>query len=89
MIEKFTYVNLVGKGCEGWLNLFIGEYVLCLVNNIELADKIRSSICEKSKSCKCSMVTQLVGDGCEICNPVRAKEIEDENKAELSANHRG
>jgi len=30
--------------------------------------------------CKCDMRTKLVGDGCEICNPELAAEIESENR---------
>ena len=29
--------------------------------------------------CNCSMRTQLVGDGCEVCNPEMAAEIQQEN----------
>jgi len=37
----FNYVNINTKGCEGWLNLFIDEYCIALVNDIEIADEIR------------------------------------------------
>ncbi len=47
LCDKFTYVNVVGKGCEGWLNLFIGGYCITLVNDIEIADMIRHLIAEK------------------------------------------
>ena len=41
---KFQYVNIVTKGCESWLNLFIGEYVLCMVDNVHLANLVRAEI---------------------------------------------
>lgn len=40
----FTYVNIVGKGCEGWLNLFFGEHCVAMIHNVELADNIRKEI---------------------------------------------
>ena len=40
-------MNVVGKGCEGWLNLFFGEYCVALVNNVEIANQIREQIKEK------------------------------------------
>jgi len=45
---EFSYVNIVGKGCEGWLNLFFGEYCIALVRNVELADEIRKVTPDKS-----------------------------------------
>lgn len=44
---SFNYVNVVGKGCEGWLNLFFGEYCVALIREIDLANKIRGEIKEK------------------------------------------
>ena len=41
---KFQYVNIVTKGCKGWLNLFIGEHVLCMVDNVHLAALVRAEI---------------------------------------------
>ena len=43
----FNYVNVVGRGCEGWLNLFFGDDIIALVNNVELANKIRKTISER------------------------------------------
>lgn len=45
----FTYVNVIGRGCEGWLNLFFEDEVIALVTNVELANKIRKVIKEKHK----------------------------------------
>ena len=37
----YNYVDVVGKGCEGWLNLFFGDHFIGMVTNLELADEIR------------------------------------------------
>jgi hypothetical protein len=34
----------VGKGCEGWLNLFWGDYCVALVDNAVIADQMRKVI---------------------------------------------
>lgn len=44
MPMEFGYVNITTDGCEGWLNLFFGEHVVGLVNNVWLADRIREYI---------------------------------------------
>ena len=46
---KFNYVDVVGKGCEGWLNLFFGDHCIALVNNQSLADEIRRAIKPRSR----------------------------------------
>ena len=46
---EFTYVNITTKGCAGWLNLFFGEYVVCMVDDEWLANKIREKIKEKQE----------------------------------------
>ncbi len=46
---EFNYVNVVGKGCEGWLNLFFGDDCIALVNDTKLADRIRATIPEREK----------------------------------------
>ena len=38
----FSYVNIVTPGAEGWLNLFFGEYCICMVDNVYIANQIRS-----------------------------------------------
>lgn len=47
MNEGFNYVNITSKGCEGWLNLFHGDDILCLVRVIAIADEIRQSTPER------------------------------------------
>ncbi len=42
-----NYVNIVTKGCEGWLNLFVDDHVIAMVDNVYLADKIRAEIPER------------------------------------------
>jgi len=49
----FNYVNIEKKGCEGWLNLFVDEHVIALVQNVYLANRIRALATErKNQSCK-------------------------------------
>ncbi len=43
----FNYVNIVGKECLGWLNLFFDDECVAMVNDVELADRIRKEIPEK------------------------------------------
>ena len=40
--EEFNYVDITTKDCDGWLNLFIGDHVLTLVNNKYIANLIRA-----------------------------------------------
>ena len=50
----FTYIDVIGKGCEGWLNLFFGPYIIALVDNVFIAQKIREAILKtecKDKEC--------------------------------------
>ena len=39
----FNYVECVGECCEGWINLFYGDEILCLINNVELANRIKET----------------------------------------------
>ena len=41
MINEFNYVDIVGKGCKGWLNLFFGDECIAMISDIDLANKIR------------------------------------------------
>ena len=45
---EFNYVNIVGEGCEGWLNLFFGDYCLALIDDVELANEIRQKCKERN-----------------------------------------
>ena len=45
----FTYVNVIGKGCEGWLNLFFGEFCIALINDVDLANSIRKVTLERGE----------------------------------------
>ena len=58
----FNYVNIKTKGCEGWLNLFFGEHVIALVNNVWLADKIREKIDATKEP-----ITQAGDKRCRVC----------------------
>ncbi len=40
---EFTYVNVIGEGCEGWLNLFYSDHCIALVTNVVIANEIRKS----------------------------------------------
>jgi hypothetical protein len=42
----FSYRNVVGKGCEGWLNLFFNDNCVALVNNVFIADEMRKELTE-------------------------------------------
>lgn len=44
---KFTYVDVVSPGCEGWLNLFFGDQIICLVDNKKVAEQMRLVLDEK------------------------------------------
>lgn len=46
--KGFNYVDIVSDGCAGWLNLFFGDDVVALVDNVELANRIRSEIKPRS-----------------------------------------
>jgi chromosome segregation ATPase len=39
----------------------------------------------EKKTCQCSLRGQLLGDGCEICNPTQALEYANERISELTA----
>jgi len=38
---EFTYVDVVGEGCEGWINLFFGDDCIALIDNPKLAAEIK------------------------------------------------
>ena len=40
-MKGYEYIDVVGKGCEGWINLFFNGEILCLVDNIESAERIK------------------------------------------------
>jgi hypothetical protein len=41
-LSQWSYVNVVGDECKGWLNLFFAGEVIALVRDVDLADRIRS-----------------------------------------------
>jgi beta-glucosidase/6-phospho-beta-glucosidase/beta-galactosidase len=43
-INPFSYVDITTKGCEGWLNLFFYDFPIALVNNVDLANKVRDVV---------------------------------------------
>ena len=49
---SFNYTNIVGKECAGWINLFFGDEVVALVNNVDLANRIREEIPERALRAK-------------------------------------
>lgn len=40
---KFEYVDVVGEGCEGWINLFFGGYIIAMIRNTDLAEQIKAT----------------------------------------------
>ena len=50
--KGFNYVNVTGKGCEGWLNLFFKDYIMTLVRDVDVADDIREHIPERIRDKK-------------------------------------
>lgn len=47
MNKGFNYVNIIGKGCEGWLNLFHDDDIVCMVSCVSIADSIRKTTPER------------------------------------------
>ena len=39
----FSYVECVGEGCDGWINLFHGDNILCLITDVALASRIKET----------------------------------------------
>jgi len=50
MNKGFNYVDITVKGCEGWLNLFYGEFIIALIRDVDVANEIRGDIPERIKS---------------------------------------
>lgn len=53
--------------------------IMCVVNvfnYLTIKDKVGMN------KCRCSLRVKLIGDGCKVCNPEMAREIEEENNAE-------
>jgi hypothetical protein len=48
--KGFNYTNIVGKGCEGWLNLFFKDYIIQLIRDVDVAEDIRGHIPERIKA---------------------------------------
>ena len=47
MNKVFNYVNITTEGCEGWLNLFHNDDIVCLVRVVVIADEIRATTPER------------------------------------------
>jgi hypothetical protein len=43
-LMKFTYVDVVGKGCDGWINLFFGDECIALINDPVQAAEMKKVI---------------------------------------------
>ena len=57
-VVGFSYVDItVGRGREGWLNLFWGDHCVALVDNAVIADQMRKVI-----SCKPNAGLTLSGE---------------------------
>lgn len=44
--SRFEYIDIVGDGCEGWINLFFDGQIIVTIKWPELAKKIKSEIPE-------------------------------------------
>ena len=47
----FNYVNIVSvnEECDGWLNLFFDDECVAMVDNVDLANRMRENIPEKDR----------------------------------------
>lgn len=50
MKMQFEYTNVVGDGCEGWINLFFGGWCIALIKNIEIAECIKATTPEMNSA---------------------------------------
>ena len=39
----FTYVDIVGDACEGWINLFFDGECIALITDVDMAAKIKAT----------------------------------------------
>lgn len=76
---SFSYIDVVTKGCEGWLNLFFDDYCITLVNNVVLANKIRAEILLKNNKVIQSGGNKLCPHPLTSIKPVRMCHICGEN----------
>lgn len=71
------------EACNDWLyftcreNGDRAEVVLDRHSVKSLRDQLTSWLGDDKPECKCNMRTKLVGDGCAVCNPERAKDLEE------------
>ena len=52
MSDSFNYVNIIGDGFEGCINLFFGESCIAMIDNAHLAESIKNVTPERSKVAK-------------------------------------
>jgi hypothetical protein len=50
MNQGFNYVDVVGDGCKGWLNLFHNDDIVCLVRVGVIANEIRNTTPRRGES---------------------------------------
>jgi hypothetical protein len=61
---SFNYVDVVGKGCDGWLNLFFEDHCIALVDNVEIANKIRKTTRNRNSLTVAEMINNLNASRC-------------------------
>lgn len=47
--DKMRYVDITTKGCEGWLNLIIGDYCIAMIKP-PVADMVRKALTQQPES---------------------------------------
>jgi len=52
MSDSFNYVNIIGDGFEGCINLFFGESCIAMIDNVQLAESIKNVTPKRSRAVK-------------------------------------